>query len=182
MLRPSSNPAALRLLRNAARASEASAGDLPLRNPTVAVITCWARTPSGHTTAPPSPAMNSRRLMRPQPSRSRKVRPTNTTAHRSGPWSQATKIAPAILDGEVRFGSWLCENVLAEALTPRGLVDVAWHGHFAEFCGFFVLESRLNEFPAVAACNSRGTHVGGYARIASRRGRTPMMFMTRVRL
>ena len=35
----------------------------------------------------------------------------------------------------VRFGSWSCENALAERLTPR---DFGEMGNFAEFGGFSV--------------------------------------------
>jgi hypothetical protein len=38
------------------------------------------------------------------------------------------------------FGSWSCENTLAEALTPRDFGGVGVLGHFAEFGGFAIWE------------------------------------------
>ena len=40
----------------------------------------------------------------------------------------------------VRDGSWLCENALAEALTTRDFGEVAVFGHLAVFGGLFCLE------------------------------------------
>ena len=37
---------------------------------------------------------------------------------------------------DVSFGSWSCENAMAEALTSRGIGEVAVLGHFAKFGGF----------------------------------------------
>jgi hypothetical protein len=39
---------------------------------------------------------------------------------------------------DVWLGSWLCENALAAALTPRDFGDVAVRGHFSAFGGFSV--------------------------------------------
>ena len=51
----------------------------------------------------------------------------------SGPRAASLFKAPAIPDG---YRSWLCENALAEALTPYDFSDVAEDGHFSEFSGF----------------------------------------------
>jgi hypothetical protein len=50
---------------------------------------------------------------------------------------------------DVRFGSWLCKNVLAVALTPRDFGRVAVPGHFSGFVGSFRLEVFLMRIPAV---------------------------------
>jgi hypothetical protein len=77
----------------------------------------------------------------------------------------------------------LCENTLAEAMKWCGREVVGSVGPFAELGGFLVLESLLIEFPAVmAACSRRRTPGVDYALMAARSGRTPMMFMTRVKL
>jgi hypothetical protein len=39
---------------------------------------------------------------------------------------------------DVRDGSWLCENALAEALTTRDFGEVAVFGHLAMFGGLSV--------------------------------------------
>jgi hypothetical protein len=39
---------------------------------------------------------------------------------------------------DVRYGSWSCENALAEALTSRDFGEVAVFGHLAECGGFSV--------------------------------------------
>ena len=49
----------------------------------------------------------------------------------------------------VRFGSWLCKNALAEALTSGDPGAVAGCGDFPEYCGFFVQELLLIGMPAV---------------------------------
>jgi hypothetical protein len=46
--------------------------------------------------------------------------------------------APRSTDANVRFGSWSCENALAEALTRRDFGEVAMLRHFAGFGGFSV--------------------------------------------
>jgi hypothetical protein len=42
---------------------------------------------------------------------------------------------------DARFGSWLCENALAEALTNRDFGELTVFGHLAVFGGLFCLES-----------------------------------------
>jgi hypothetical protein len=46
------------------------------------------------------------------------------------------------------FGSWLCKNVLAAALTPRDFGRVAVPGHLSGFVGSFRLEVFLMRVPA----------------------------------
>jgi hypothetical protein len=41
---------------------------------------------------------------------------------------------------DVRLGSWLCENALAEGLTTRDFGEIAVFGHLAVFSGFFCLD------------------------------------------
>lgn len=51
---------------------------------------------------------------------------------------------------DVNFGSWSCENTLAEALTLRDFGEVDVLGHFAEFGGSSVWKLRLMRIAAAA--------------------------------
>src|ERR1700716_4174396 len=99
-------------------------------------------------------------------------------AHYIGPIPAKTR------DPDVRFGSWLCENALTEALRRRDFGEVAMHGHFSKISGF--LSGRAPDADSGhlgRLCNWRRKHVfDDYALIPARSGWTSMMFMTRVRL
>src|SRR5690242_17290803 len=97
-----------------------------------------------------------------------------------GPWSHKAGTDNGLgrrrLNGT--FGSWSCENALAEALTPR---------HFG---AVVILPSLLSGSapdagfkPFWAALRQVRAHIcDDYALIAARSGGIPMIFMTRVRL
>jgi hypothetical protein len=50
---------------------------------------------------------------------------------------------------DVRYGSWVCKNAPAEALTAGDLGEVVALGHFAEFFVEFCLEVRLMRILAI---------------------------------
>src|SRR5262245_44891738 len=83
----------------------------------------------------------------------------------------------------VSFGSWLCQNALAEALRRGDFEEVAAFDHFAVFGGFSFLKRSVAsaELPWARLQGTNDVSVD-YALIAARSGWTPMMFITRVRL
>ena len=78
----------------------------------------------------------------------------------------------------------MCENALVEASTTRDFGEGAVFGHLAVFGGLLCLERLLMRIPAALRLYDRmRVHIcDDYARIAASSGRTPMMFMMRVRL
>jgi hypothetical protein len=54
-----------------------------------------------------------------------------------------------LIRANVRFGSWLCKNSPAEALTAGDLGEVGALSHFREFGDVFGLKLRLMRIPTV---------------------------------
>jgi hypothetical protein len=83
----------------------------------------------------------------------------------------------------VGFGSWLCKNALAIALTLGNVGDIAARGHFRRLV-VFLLEALLMRTPTVLgnSATADGRMWRRLCLIAAISGLVPMMFMTRVRL
>ena len=79
----------------------------------------------------------------------------------------------------------MCKNAETDALMGRELIAVAMDRNFSRFGGIFRVEVRDAASGGLGLlCGSRRAQASDndYALIAARRGWTPMMFMTRVRL